>query len=41
MFCFQEWIDKKKDRNVTHAYVWNQTAFDDVNPLTTDYLLGT
>ncbi|KAJ8316723.1 hypothetical protein KUTeg_005726, partial [Tegillarca granosa] len=36
----QEWENDKVSRGKTHAYVWNQTAFDNVDPANTDYLLG-
>lgn len=36
----QEWLQKKQEQGKTHAYVWNQTAFDKVDPQNTEYLLG-
>lgn len=34
----QMWLEKHSDEN--SLYVWNQTEFDNVNPVTTDKLLG-
>ncbi|XP_041377834.1 alkaline phosphatase, tissue-nonspecific isozyme-like isoform X2 [Gigantopelta aegis] len=36
----QAWLDEKEARGVSHHYVWNASAFDDVDTQTTDYLLG-
>ncbi|KAK7094250.1 alkaline phosphatase-like [Littorina saxatilis] len=36
----QEWLDEKHGRNFSASYVWNATSFYDVDPNSTDFLLG-
>ncbi|CAH1775648.1 unnamed protein product, partial [Owenia fusiformis] len=36
----QEWYDHKLSINQRPAYVWNISAFNEVNPANTDYLMG-
>jgi alkaline phosphatase len=36
----QEWQNKMLQMSRKASYVWNETAFDNVNPNETDYLLG-
>jgi alkaline phosphatase len=36
----QIWQDKMAALSQPHAYVWNKTHFDQINPATTDFLLG-
>ncbi|XP_060573871.1 alkaline phosphatase-like isoform X2 [Ruditapes philippinarum] len=36
----QEWQDKQKKLKRSYKYVWNNTAFKDINPAETEYLFG-
>ena len=36
----QVWLQRQRDNNKRHRYVWNQTEFNSVDPDNTDYLLG-
>nr|KAG5702467.1 hypothetical protein BaRGS_015099 [Batillaria attramentaria] len=36
----QEWLEEKRQRNMTAQYVWNASSFYDVDVNNTDYLLG-
>ncbi|XP_041377435.1 alkaline phosphatase, tissue-nonspecific isozyme-like [Gigantopelta aegis] len=36
----QEWIDKQKEKGRKYKYVWNHTEFDNIDPSSTDYVLG-
>jgi transposase len=39
-YIFQEWQDKQKKLKRSYKYVWNNTAFKDINPAETEYLFG-
>ena len=36
----EQWLEANQLNGLRAEYVWNKTAFDDVNPVTTDRLLG-
>lgn len=36
----ETWRKKQEEKGRAHKYVWNYTAFNDVDPTKTDYLLG-
>ncbi len=36
----EEWLEEKRSRRQRAEFVWNQRQFDNVDPDSTDYLLG-
>ena len=36
----KEWIRDKESRGVSHKYTWNKHGFDNIDPISTDYVLG-
>lgn len=37
---FQDWVNEKVGRDVSHQYVWNKGQFDAIDSSATDYILG-
>ncbi|XP_052081245.1 alkaline phosphatase-like [Mytilus californianus] len=36
----EEWINDKQQRKVNYEYVWNATEFNNIDPRSTEYILG-